>query len=299
MTHIDHPESLLPSYAAGTLPERERRVIEEHLAGCAVCRVDLAFWQEAGAAVVAADKALPPPPPNLLNATLTRARHGRIHPFAHTWALLQAQALVVRRDIWTASALVMSLGYVVALIGGVGRGGGIIEALAPLLAAAGVAMIYGPDNDPSMELALATPTSPRQVLLARLVLVYGYDLFLALAATVGLLVFVPPALLGEIIMNWLGPMTFLSALALVLSLCTSTGNAVTVAFILWLIRGLERDVVKSAPAFVDPWNLTQPLMHAYEQLWTSPALLLSLSAALLLAAVWLAGRREPFPARQA
>jgi hypothetical protein len=299
MTHIDHPEFLLPSYAAGTLPERERRAVEEHLAGCAVCRADLAFWRDAGAAVLAEDKTLPVPPPGLLNATLARARAGRINPLARAWTLLRAQTLVVRRDIWTASALVMSIGYVVALIGGVGRGGGIIEALAPLLAASGVAMIYGPDNDPSLELALATPTSPRQVLLARLVLVYGYDLFLALAATVGLLIFVPPALLGEIIMNWLGPMTFLSALALVLSLCTSTGNAVTVAFILWLIRGLERDVVKSAPAFVDPWNLTQPLMHAYEQLWSNPALLWGLSALLVVAAVWLAGRRELFPVRRA
>lgn len=51
-----------------------------------------------------------------------------------------------------------------------------------MIAAVGLALVYGPEVDPGLELALATPTAPRSVLLARMTLVFAYDLGLALAA---------------------------------------------------------------------------------------------------------------------
>lgn len=41
-------ENLLPLYPEGALSESERRVVEDHLAECAVCRKELAYLQKAG-----------------------------------------------------------------------------------------------------------------------------------------------------------------------------------------------------------------------------------------------------------
>jgi anti-sigma factor RsiW len=279
---------LLPSYAAGSLSTAGRQAVEAHLAACPACREDLAFWREVGGAVVAEDRALPAPSPALLAATLHRVRPGRVSPLRRAWALLCGQVPLVRREIWLASALVMAMGYVVALLVGSDGGGRLLEALAPLVTAAGLAAIYGPENDPGLELALATPTSPRQVLLARLTLVFGYDLLLALLATLGLATIVPWGLLGTIILNWLAPMTFLSALALVASLITSTSNAVTLSFSLWLTRFMVGGVKATAAGQMD--LAFQAAARAYLGAWSTPALLFALAGALVLLALWLAGR---------
>ncbi len=281
---------LLPQYAAGTLSEQERRAMDEHLAACPACRAELAFWQEVGAAVVAENAALPAPPPALLEDALARLPRRRPNPFARAWALFTAQVPLVRQELWLASALVMAVGYLAAILQGGSRSGSIVAALAPLVAAVGLAMIYGPENDPALELALATPTSPRQVLLARVVVVFGYDLLLGLAATAGLIAVVPAALLGQIVLGWLAPMAFLSALALVLSIVIGAGNAVTAAAGLWLGRGMATglrlgDVTASKAAFTTA-------LQAYAAFWHSPALLLALATALVVVALVLAGRQE-------
>ncbi|HPL30514.1 MAG TPA: zf-HC2 domain-containing protein, partial [Anaerolineae bacterium] len=213
MTCRSDVAELLPLYAAGTLGEDERRAVATHLAACADCRAELALWQQVGGAVVAEDRALRAPSPALVEGALLRARRRSLAehlaglqrpvgwpPVTRAWALLGAQVPLVRREIWPASALVMAIGCVVAILQGGSQAGFFIQALAPLVAAAGLAMIYGPENDPSLELALATPTSPRQVLLARLVVVFGYDLALGLMATAGLVTVVPPALLGSVVL---------------------------------------------------------------------------------------------------
>jgi hypothetical protein len=179
-----------------------------------------------------------------------------------------------------------------------GNAAGVVEAIAPLVAVAGVAMVYGPENDPGLELALATPTSPRQVLLARLVLIFGYDLALSLVATLGLLTLVPVDLLGGVIVNWLGPMALLSSLALLLSLCLGTGNAVAISFVLWLSRFVVKGVVQ-APLMGSADAGPGWLAVAYEGIWTDTALLAAAAALLVLASIWVVGRQEPYLAPHA
>jgi hypothetical protein len=166
----------------------------------------------------------------------------------------------------------------------------VVRVLSPLVAAASLAVIYGPEHDPAVEMALATTTSPRQILLARLTLVYGYNLLLALAASLGLLAMVPAEMLGQLILGWLGPMTFLSALALVLSLWIGTTNAVAVAYGAWLVHLVAGGILISSDALVSVQ--TMPLLAAYQQFWNSPLLLLALAAVLASWAVWRAGKQE-------
>jgi hypothetical protein len=262
--------------------------MEAHLALCPACCEELAFWREVGAAVTAENAALPAPPPALAPAALARARSRPAGVLARAWALLYAQSLLLRREMRLASALVMALGYVAAVLMGE-RAGSVVEAVAPLVAAGSLSAIYGAGNDPGLELALATPTSPRQVLLSRLVVVFGYDLLLALAATVGLVAVVPLDWLGAIILRWLAPMTFLSALALVLSMCVGTGNAITVAFALWLARAFGGVDLAGTGALEATFIAAA---RAYAQVWATPALLFGLSALLVAAALGMAGRQE-------
>jgi hypothetical protein len=276
----------LPQYAAGSLPDDERRMVERHLAGCPDCRADLALWKVVAAQVSATNREIKHPA-GLIDGALAKV-HSQPKPcpvFLRAWQLLRAQAPLVQRELWPASAAVIAIGLVLGIIM---RNTGVIRVLAPLVAAASLAVLYGPEHDPAMELTLATPTSPWKVLLARLTLVFGYNLVLALAASLVLLAILPADLLGELILGWLGPMTFLSAIALVLSLWVGTGNAVTVAYMIWLVQFLPSRILQ-IPAISNTFGT---VLTRYQGFWQTPLLLLLLSALLVAAALWSANHRE-------
>ncbi len=275
-------EDQLPFYAANQLSQTERDSVKNHLLNCEACRVDLELWQVVGD-VIRTESSSVVSPPDLADRTLVRV-HARMplqRAFARAWQLLNAQAMLVHRELWPACAAVMAIGVAVALLA---EKASVIHFLAPLVGAAGLAALYGPEHDPATELALATPTSPWKILLARLALVSGYNLLLALVASFALLVFIPPNLLGSLIVGWLGPMAFLSALALLLSLWIGTSNAVTLVYGLWLARYFFPAPFFNSQQLPPVWF---DFLSAYQQFWQSPVLLLALSAALLsVAMLW-------------
>jgi len=279
---------LLPMYVSGRLERLERQKVERHLAECAECQADLELWQAMSGEIVSANLQLAAPPALAERALAHIHAQRKTHSvFRRAAQLLQAEAPLVRQEIWPASLVVMVMGFGIALLSGHAE---VVRVLSPLVAAASLAVIYGPEYDPAVELALATPTSPRQILLARLTLVYGYNLLLALAASLGLLAMVPAEMLGRLILGWLGPMTFLSALALVLSLWIGTANAVAIAYGAWIVHLIAGGILISSDALVSVQ--TMPLLAAYQQFWNSPLLLLALAAMLASWAVWQVGRHE-------
>ena len=160
---------------------------------------------------------------------------------ASAWGI--SASCCARRCRWSTAKsgrlrpLVIGLGFIAALIA---EQAGFVYALAPLIAAACVSLIYGPENDPAYELTLSTPTSPRQILLARLVLVFGYNLALVIVAMLALLPALPDQqpVLGTLALTWLAPMTFLSAAALALSLWIGATNAISITYVAWLAQFL-------------------------------------------------------------
>ncbi len=279
----------LPLYVTGRLNAADRQAVERHLVACADCRAEVALWRAVATEIVAADQALSAPP-DLAARALARlpTRAHRPARLRQALALLQAQAPLLRRELWPATALVFVLGYCVARMAGATQ---FIQAFAPLVAAASFSIIYGPEHDAAAELTLATPTSPWQILLARLTLVFGYDLLLALAASFGLMPLLPPAGLGALILSWLGPMAFLSALALVLSLWIGTENAITLTYGAWLVRWLATATPTPLSPLVSLTSLAG-FFRLYERFWETPLLLLALAGLLLALALWLAGRME-------
>ena len=132
--------------------------------------------------------------------------------------ILRSQVRVVQREIWIASAVVLLLGTLVTLgtESAVGEYN-LLAVAAPVVAAAGIALLYDDDMRHMLEIEAVTPVPPRLLLLARLLLVFGFDLVLALLGSLVLAVMQAETTLGPLVLSWLAPMTFLSALAFFLS----------------------------------------------------------------------------------
>ena len=103
---------LLVEYAAGTLGAADRTRVEEHLAGCAGCRADLAGWVSLAQA---ARTPAAPPGPELVRGVLMRSALAEPESLnrRRAWfslSLVLAEACMMRVSVLLASALVMALG---------------------------------------------------------------------------------------------------------------------------------------------------------------------------------------------
>lgn len=203
-------------------------------------------------------------------APVPRRRHLRF-----AVQLLGKQLRLVRVSVWGASVLVMGMGVLIAAQGAAGT---VLALVAPIVAAAGIAGVCGRDS--GFEYLAATATSPRVVLVARVTLVFGFDLLLALGASAVLAG--PPELLA-LIGAWLGPMALLSSVCLLLSVAVNPTAAVAVGMTLWLTRVL-------APGLAADTGWLVPLARAVEALWATTLATGALAVTLLCVAVALAGR---------
>jgi hypothetical protein len=210
----------------------------------------------------------------------------RRQPFGLAWAwlILRSQIRLVHPATWAASGLVIALGALVSLAFYQSSQTGAelpFVFVAPLVAACGVAFLYGLDADPALELQLATPISPRVILLARLALLFGFNLTITLVCSVLLSLAQAQISLVPLVVAWLAPMTFLSALAFLLSVLFFDSLAsVLISFMLWVGIVLRRFVA------VEPFIVPDILNPAFY-----PLMLLA-APALVLLALWLAEREE-------
>ncbi len=212
---------------------------------------------------------------------------------AEWWPFLMlcAQMRVVRGELWTASALVMAFGAFVTLAFSSADTATLPFVLtAPVVAAVGIAFLYGPDVDPALEIQLATPAPPRLVLMARLLLLFGFDLAVGLIASAALAAAHADLSLWPLVMAWLAPMTFLSALAFFLGVVLRdpmTGMVISVG--LWALHAAARFTTIGGLSFLAavpdltapaarPWLFGAGLLVAllafwfsgYEEQWVTP-----------------------------
>jgi hypothetical protein len=276
---VQHCADALAEYAAGVLTGPGRTAVEAHLLGCSSCRAALAGWTALANATAASVDA-PPGSASMIRAALTRAalarqaQPGRKRPVRFVGQLLRAELRFVRPAVWLASLLVMGCAVALGVVGGNGAAATVLSLVAPLVAVAGVAGVYGPERDPAFEALAVTVTSPRLVLLARVTLVFGYDLALALAASAAVRLDTPHVGLVDLVTGWLGPMTLLSTLGLLLAMWIGLNLSLVVAASLWVVRVLTIGV----PQLADGW-----LAAAMREVWvTSPG---TVAATLALLAV--------------
>jgi hypothetical protein len=300
----DHIADLLPGYVNATLDATETGRVRTHLAQCAACRDELTLWQGiAGAARERLNSTeIAAPSPVLLSGVWTRidapspisvrarratsaAGRRAMRQAVRTWRVLRAQAPLIPKGIWIPSAAVLALAFLLASVwSGNATPSALLGLVVPLVTAVGVALIYGPEQDPGLELTLSTPTSPRLVLLCRLALVFGYNLGLATLVTLLLALF-RGASFALIASVWLGPMLLLAGLSLLFSVTAGAVAGVGSAVVLALLR-LFADSLDVPGGHIDAaaWRL--------EALWrTSPAVL-AVAVVLIALAVLLAPRQE-------
>jgi hypothetical protein len=199
------------------------------------------------------------------------------------WQLALVQARLLRGEIWAASALVMALGTLVTLVAYSPDEALPLALVAPIVAAIGVAYIYGTDVTPALEIELATPAPARLILMARLALVFGFNLSLGLAGSAVLAVFRAEISLWALVTAWLAPMTCLSALALLLSVANKDpGVSALFCLGLW---GLH--IVRQADELSGRLGMIPDLTGATAQPW-----LWALALLMAAIALWLGGLEE-------
>lgn len=243
-----HVITLLPAYLNHTLDVGEHERVGAHLSICGACQAELWAWlaiaestREAFAAPAIQ------PSPDLLSQVWGRIdqtpldrlaqRLGPLHRrLAVGGRLALAQVWLIPAGIWVLSAAVLLLCFTGMLFWHIGTyPRSILGAFVPLTTAIGMAFIYGPEYDESLEVTLSTPVSPRAVLLSRAALVFAYNFALGLTLTLAL-VMVRGGDFSMLIAYWAGPTLLLAGLSLLLSLTISSLTGIACIGVLWLAR---------------------------------------------------------------
>ncbi len=201
--------------------------------------------------------------------------------------LLRAQLRVVQREVWLASALILLLGVLITVLvytPSYALNALPIVFLAPLGAAAGMALIYNDQVEQASEIEQSTPVPFPVILLARLFLVFAFDCALAIAGSAALALVSRGLTFWPLVLAWLGPMAFLSMLAFFISVASRDSLAgIVISMTLWALLSIGRLAAAESPWFAQLPDLTA----AAAQPW-----LLALAVACALGAFWVVGRTE-------
>ncbi len=301
----DHVIESLPAYINGTLDARHGKQVNAHLVRCATCQQAYTSWQAIQRSAQVASQAVLPPSVALLDSVWAKidaaepieAAHGDApvswlanarHYAVHLGQTFTRQIPLLPQGIWAASFGAMLFAFLCVLLWQDASMSpfllGII--LAPVAAATG-AFIGGPEHDPCLEVTLATPTSPRLVLLSRFVLVTGYNVALALGATL-LAILVRGGSFWLLASSWLGPMLLLAALCLLISMTINTVVGISCVALLWCLRFLVSALTFSGNAAAAPGSTA---LAPFTAIWQTNPTILALAVVLLLAAIFTAPRR--------
>lgn len=173
-------------------------------------------WQTAGASGPQREQLLV----RLREAAANRRSASRLDRWLEWRPLLvlRAQIPMVQREIWLASVFLMALGAVLTLLTAHLVNGSLTFVLfAPIVAATGIALLYNDEMEQVMEIERATPDPVGVILLARMSLVFGFDTFLGVIASLIITALESSLLLWPFVLSWLAPMTLLSSLAFLIS----------------------------------------------------------------------------------
>lgn len=128
-------------------------------------------------------------------------------------------------------------------------------------AAVGVTFLTGARNDVCFELTCATPTSIRQIVLARFLLIMGYNVLLAIGMSI-LLAILKNANLWDIVQVWLGPLCLLSSLALALSALISSWWATAIVLLLEATQSIQltKQMLTIEIVLARTWQTSLPMV---------------------------------------
>ena len=159
-------------------------------------------------------------------------QHGR---WANIMALLRVarlQASVLRPAFWLSSAAITLLG-VFLVTGATLSQALVLQLLGPFLSYVAVLSAFRTAEVGMLECELACPPSPRQLMLARLVIVLGYDVGLGLLASTVFWTHGGPTFC-DLALSWLTPLLLVFGLMLALSLYVTVQQAAALVYASWI-----------------------------------------------------------------
>lgn len=157
------------------------------------------------------------------------------------WLLLLSQARLVQQGLWIISPLVILLGVGVAWVSYPPDSNLPLSVVAPLVAAVGMALIYGSSNEQAVEIELSVPLPVWVLLLARMALVFTFNLGLGLVASAALSLSHSGLSFWPLVIAWLAPMAFLSGLSFFIAvLWNNSSIGISLALGFWIILNLLR-----------------------------------------------------------
>ncbi len=255
----DHIADHLPAYANGKLDSLIADQVNEHLSHCNTCQADLSTWQVIKETAQYAVASEPLPSSSILDqvwATIDAPAqevpaHQRPvpHAIAHLWLVFKQQVRVIHKSVWIASTLVGLFGFCFALFVSkqapdhLYNAASILSLFTTVVAASGIAFMYGSDNDAGFEITLSTPTSIRIVMLCRMVLVIGFNFVLSAIAS-AILAISHGGGIWEVMQLWLGPMLLLASISLTLSFLIGSAFAVVITLIIEALQAIPITVEK-------------------------------------------------------
>lgn len=283
----EHIADLLPAYVNRRLDVSSARLVREHLSSCASCRLELATWEALKETANQVYAATPHPAPQLMDQVWARIaaseeevqmvqRWSPLRLLRRGWLVFRAQIPLIHKSLWIASALVCLFGLVMTVLMAPHTlaqrhwAGNLLVLFIVVVGASGSAFIYGSAVDPGFELAIATPTSVRYMMICRMVIVLGYNFLLGMLASAAFATVYGGGFWG-MVQLWLGPLLFLSSLCLTISLFAGSTFALICTAIVEALQTFPSTLVSLLGLSLPPLDLGP----------TSPALVIG--ALLLLA----------------
>jgi len=146
-------------------------------------------------------------------------------------AVARAQAMILTPAFWIASVVVMAVGVGLAVMGMGGSRAIALYLAGPLMSYVGTSMGFRASTLRTWELELTGALGARQLTLARMFIVVGYQ------AVVGLFISLPLWAVSSsaigVILEWLGPLLLATGLTLVLSLWIRVETAGLMVYAAW------------------------------------------------------------------
>jgi hypothetical protein len=180
-----------------------------------------------------------------IRQALQARRTGLLAEFFILLKLVRTQVSIFQPSFWLASAVIVFLGGLLILSGPVFNPTFLLQVLGPLLSYLGTATAFRGHGLYMLEFELACPPSPRQLTLARLIIVLCYDIGLGLLLTLS---FWSLDDLGFwlITLHWLAPLLFGVGLTLLFSLRIPLHQAAMVSYVGWLAVLVSAMISKNA-----------------------------------------------------
>ncbi|MFD3164131.1 hypothetical protein [Herpetosiphon sp. NSE202] len=194
---------------------------------------------------------------NLRPLVAARAQHAAIWPTPtppsiRSWLrLIMAQTSLMEPLFWWLNVALWGLGLLVGMISGADTLITVLVVGSPVLTATGIVYLFRPATRSLRELETTYPTSPLELLYARLCLMMGLNGIIAVGFLSIIWLQTPSLILWRLVIAWLGPMLGIAGLALVTSVRWGTlvGSAAPVVVWIGLVllgwRSLDNGLVQA------------------------------------------------------